>query len=340
MGGGLIVLDKQKKFSFCVLTYNQQESIIETLESIKYQIMRFGKDLLFNLYIIDDASTDFTGVYIQEWLSANGRIFKKVDVQTNEINFGTVYSYNCLMDKVNNEMFKVIAGDDLIGPYNIFDKISDKKDKLYTFPYLKLQNGDITYSKRYLYDYFYKKKKYEKYRNCNWMRVGNFIHTPSTFYMKSLYLESNSKKFNSQFILFEDDPTFYSFFKNNVDVIVDFGLIPVVLYRYTTKSTSTVPNRVFLEDWSKLQSIYINDTKGFEKLYLKFRLWSYFNNRLLYFMLEGTLHLLRVLTVQFLDHKGFKNFENNIKKHIDDYEYYYRSILETNKHYRRNELCK
>lgn len=329
-------MSDRREFSFCVLTYNQQDTIIETLESIEYQITKYGEDGVFNLYITDDASKDATGERIHEWLQENRRLFEKVEVLTNTVNRGTVYNYNCLMRLVGGEPFKVIAGDDLIGPYNIFSRIGSEESVMYTFPYLRLENGRITYRKRYLYDYYFRLCKYKRSRNCRWMRLGDFIHTPSTFYMKSLYQKSNSTDFNKQFFLFEDDPTFYSFFKNSPEVSVSFGTVPLILYRYTQGSTSTVPNNAFLKDWKKLQELYIRDTTGVEKKYLQIRLWSYFHNRLIYQGMERLRQLWRIAAVEVADHKGFAEFEKRIQNSVDECSMYYADIQKISSKYRRH----
>lgn len=319
-------MKEKSEFSFCVLAYNQENTIVETLESIKYQIQHFGSGRDFNLYITDDASKDSTLEIVSLWLKVNNKLFKKIEIKSNENNVGTVCNYNYLMSKINTEEFKIIAGDDLIGPYNIFKFIGDDEDKIYTFPYVRLDNDNVDYRLRYLYDYYYKKIRYKRKFNCTWMRLGDFLHTPSTFYAKKMYTISKSKQFNAEFYLYEDDPTFYSFFLNN-EIKVNLGSLPLILYRYTAQSTSTVPNKVFLNDWKKLQKMYISDSKGIERFYLVIRNWSYFKCRILYKIIERVRQLYRIIYVEINDHSGFFTFKNQIECSKKEFADFYKKIL-------------
>ena len=64
-----------KEFTFGVFTYNQDQFIFENLESIKYQIEKYGEGTSFLLVMSDDCSQDNTVVYAKEWLKKN----KKMD---------------------------------------------------------------------------------------------------------------------------------------------------------------------------------------------------------------------------------------------------------------------
>ena len=52
--------------SIVVITYNLETTILETLESIKYQITKFGAHITFQLILADDASTDSTRAKIEK----------------------------------------------------------------------------------------------------------------------------------------------------------------------------------------------------------------------------------------------------------------------------------
>ena len=45
-------------FTFGLLLYNQEEFVIEALESIKYQIINYGNDINVSLIVNDDCSLD------------------------------------------------------------------------------------------------------------------------------------------------------------------------------------------------------------------------------------------------------------------------------------------
>ena len=107
---------KISKFTFAILAYNQANIIGETLESIKYQIEKYGDNRIFKIIVTDDFSKDNTLLTVRKWIEKNGGLFKEVKILTNQSNMGTVYNYNRIMENIDEESFKVIAGDDLIGP--------------------------------------------------------------------------------------------------------------------------------------------------------------------------------------------------------------------------------
>ncbi len=45
-------------FTFVVTCYNQAQVVLQALESVKYQIKKFGQGQAFQLIVTDDGSTD------------------------------------------------------------------------------------------------------------------------------------------------------------------------------------------------------------------------------------------------------------------------------------------
>ena len=325
---------KISKFTFAILAYNQANIIGETLESIKYQIEKYGDNRIFKIIVTDDFSKDNTLLTVRKWIEKNGGLFKEVKILTNQSNMGTVYNYNRIMENIDEESFKVIAGDDLIGPNNIFEVVENNTMTVDTYPFIRLEDGKITYRKDYLYDYYYKYKFYSPSKNLAWMKDGDFIHTPSTFYSKKLYSLSVAKKFNEKFFLFEDDPTFYSFFNYSPEVKVKFNEKPLILYRYTTASTSTVPNDRFLIDWKKLQEQYIKDTTGIRKIFYKLRVKTDFSKKIninKVYTKGKKVYRMLVISVFFRDEfrKFFKEYESNVK----EFEKFYGLIYDNNRNF-------
>ena len=109
-----------KQFIFGILTYNQENYVLETLESIKYQKIHYGSDVNVSLVITDDASKDGTVAVMKDWLEKNKTYFDKIDLIANEKNRGTVANFKTILSKVSDEHLKIIAGDDLIGHKNVF----------------------------------------------------------------------------------------------------------------------------------------------------------------------------------------------------------------------------
>ena len=220
-----------EKFAFGILTYNQEKYILETLESIKYQKIFYGKNWEVNLIITDDASKDATVEVIKEWIQKNEKYFSNIELIANEKNKGTVANYCTILEKVGNRKFKILAGDDLIGKNNLFKEYQDLTDKkLKTYFRIELCDGKIYYREKYLIDFYY--HKYHNWRpgyNLKYFRRGRYLHTPSTLYTTNLFEMADCKKNLRDFRIYEDEPTWYSMIRNVDDLEIDFVESGIVL---------------------------------------------------------------------------------------------------------------
>lgn len=96
------------KHSVIILTYNQENSVIKTLNSILNQNV-----LPFEIIIGDDASTDNTFNIIKEYQKKNPKIIKAF---SHSKNLGIFPNQNFLMEKVSGDIVSFIAGDDIFRP--------------------------------------------------------------------------------------------------------------------------------------------------------------------------------------------------------------------------------
>ena len=268
------------EFSFGVLTYNSQKFIIETLESIKYQVINFGKEYDCYLIISDDASSDSTIKLINFWLTQNRHFFTKVSLIINEKNKGTVKNYNQTFDAITTEHFHIIAGDDLFSNSNIFNYSLNLNhyDIITTFPINISKTGELYLARRGLERHLFRMrcKNYSKADLMKLQILGRFLHTPSTMYRKQLY-SKDIRAFVENFYLFEDDPRWYSFFK--ITNSIQFSTLPIVLYRDSENSVSHNPNKIMQTDFIKLTNYYIEKSEGFLlRLYLLSELNGIKNN--------------------------------------------------------------
>ena len=75
-------------FTFVVTCYQQEEFIAMSLESVKYQIQRYGQEQQFQLIVTDDGSKDSSREVIRQWLEQNKALFAQVDLLFNKENAG------------------------------------------------------------------------------------------------------------------------------------------------------------------------------------------------------------------------------------------------------------
>lgn len=319
-----------KKFIFGILTYNQEQYVLQTLESIKYQKKQYGADREVSLIITDDASKDRTVAVIREWCKKNREYFDKIELIANESNHGTVANFKTILSKVTDEDLKIIAGDDLLGHKNVFaeyDTLDDKKLK--TYVRIELCEGKINYREKFLIDFYYH-KKYGKGKNYHikTFRKGKYVHTPSTLYTKKLYENAKCEKNLEGYQLFEDDPMWYSMIKNEKDLEIDFVEQGMILYRVHDQSVSNAPNPIFAKDMKRLREQYLKDTKGLEKLYLMIRMktngWPLYLNPGLY--LDKFMNMKRERIVK--KDLGYQAFKEQIEQQIRDEQKFYDGIME------------
>lgn len=237
---------KPVNFTFGVMTFNQESTVLETLESIKYQVTHYGNGLNVSLYIIDDCSHDKTAGICSRWLLKNSILFHECELFVNDANKGTVANYIRLIELVCENSFKIIAGDDLICSYTdifkSYEDINDRTMKIGT-P-LFLQNGNIFFTEQRIIDiiYYAHKDKSKKY-NLNKIMRGGYFNTPACLLTKRLFKSSSAEELLSKFRLFEDDPTWFSIVKNVENIELHFVKDVFVVYRLSSSSVSHITDK-------------------------------------------------------------------------------------------------
>lgn len=317
------------KFTFGVLAYNQEKEVVQTLNSIKYQIINYGKKISCNLVITDDYSTDLTMDAIKTWINNNANYFKKIITRFNTDNKGTVDNYNFILGQICDEPFKIIAGDDLISQNNIFETFDYVGEHtLYNGFRMFFNENGVYIREQYLHLHFWMmKKKYSREKILRLFRMGHIISTPQTLYRKVLYTDSEAQKFNCRFRIFEDNPTWYSMIKNVKDIEVSFNIKPVTLYRISDKGIShgTKIKPVFKDELYKLYKTYIEDGNMLEKIYFKSAVSGL--PKLLNLSVYVTrLFYIRCAVFSVLHRSQFNEFKNAELKELEKQKRYYKAI--------------
>ena len=322
-----------RNYVFGILAYNQEQYIVETLESIKFQKIQYGADLEVSLIITDDASKDQTVAVANAWIAKNREYFSNVHVIANEKNQGIVPNFCKIVQMVDidKEYLKIIAGDDLIGYKNVFaeyDTLTDKKLK--TYFRVELCEGKISYREKYLIEFYYHMTHNTgRVYNLKYFKRGRYMHTPSTLYTKQLFVNANVEKNLEGYRLYEDDPMWYSMIKNEKDLEIEFVPQGMVLYRMHNQSVSNVPNPMFRKDQKRLREQYLAETKGFEKLYL----WIRMRSSKLPMYLNLSLYIDKLVNMKrkaaCKKDAGYQQFKANIDEQIIEEQKFYDSIMET-----------
>lgn len=320
------------KFTFGVLAYNQEKIICETLESIKYQIEKYGENYEVSIIITDDASHDNTVMMCQKWLDLNSNLFVNSELIANKNNQGTVTNYNAIMNKIQDEPFKIIAGDDVLSSANSMEFINNlHNDTIQSHIMFALVDDTIICTDDYIVKFY---RKMQKSHNIDLVlhdfRRGSYLNTPSTIYKKSQYVKGKCSEATRGYKYLEDEPTWYAMLKNIPNVSVNFDSTPIVLYRIHggSVSNSEKKNSPFDEELNHFRKYLVNDTKGIEKICLQYDylqwLPKYLRINKYFEYVKGVFYKIR-----YSQDQEYQNLKSYIHRLLKDEQNYYEYIKTT-----------
>lgn len=316
-----------ERFTFCVFAYNQEDIILETLESIRFQKEKYGAQIAVSLVVMDDCSKDRTVEVVQKWITQNRSWFERAEIIANDVNKGTVHNFCKFLRAADTEPFKELAGDDLISSENIFERYSDltpRKIKTYFKTYLC--DGKLSYLEKDMLNFYYNKLHCkDRAYNVKAFRKGCFFHSPSTLFTRELFASAGCEEALDGFFLFEDDPTWYSMLKNTEDLDVEFIEDIIVLYRIHSKSVSHTANTRFEAELQKLYQMYKSEASWDERLYFALRDMTWLPKLLrLHLYWDKIVFYKRKL--QFRNDPGYKRFKEKIEKRLAEEQVFYDTV--------------
>lgn len=228
---------KIEEFTFGVLSYNQEDLILDLLESIRYQIEKYGAGIRMHIVIADDCSKDNTVFIEKKWLEENAGLFDSIDIIVNEKNLGTVKNYHSMMTKIKTNYFKNIAGDDVFADKNLFEGLeSNGNDEIKAYMPVTLTDGKIELREDWFARQYRNLRKKRSHQHDRIQQAkGSYFHTPTTFFEKRLY-DNYYCDLGLGLKLFEDDELVYTMFKNDSKLKVNFIDDYKVLYRFHSMS--------------------------------------------------------------------------------------------------------
>ena len=318
--------DNQYSFTFVVLAYNHEDYIFEHLESIRFLISKYGANLYIQLIITDDCSVDLTTTKIDKWLLHNSNLFSKVTYLRNSKNQGTCKSLLNSLQKLETDICKITAGDDVYSYENIFENTREHHDcNIISGRTLYLHGTHIEQkwtSKLFeiATDHIYKDKplltRFSGY---------NYTNAPNLFYPLKLLKDLQITNFVANFKVIEDFPLQLASAKYYPEVQFQLKDKVYVYYRRTPGSTYLVKNADFISDLEQAYSyLYFESTSIIDKIILRNRMFflrtrSRYLKRLL--NLESYLFVLRAL-VRFMSIlHGMRGSNVDIIKHQLHFNY-------------------
>ena len=232
-------------FTFIVMCYQQADVVRLALESVKYQIQRYGQGRTFQLVAADDGSTDASREVIRSWAEENRDLFAKVDLLFRAENVGICRNYVDALRAVEGEQFVKVDGDDLLAPYNVFELTDLLSEYDMVYPaFLKfsgpgeLVRGYGVYLEVVLQEFIKGKTL------CRAVKLGCPV-AGTAIYRKSLLTEEGFD-FILQFRTVNDRARFQKLLTGSRDLKTRYVNRPVILYRVSPTSISNFnsPNRL------------------------------------------------------------------------------------------------
>lgn len=197
-------MEKNKLISVVVVTYNFEEVVLETLESIKNQTYR---DI--ELVITDDNSKDKTIEICKKWCEDNKERFNNIVILESDINRGPTANYNRGLRATKGEWIKYISDDIMAETFieNSLKKIKENPEIEILFSISQVFSGN--WKDKKMEGFFPNEKSLKNYllsssEQLKLMHKDCYVSAPTNFIKKSLLEEMGYC--NEEYKFFEDYP--------------------------------------------------------------------------------------------------------------------------------------
>lgn len=241
-----------KLVSVIVVTYNSSATVIEALDSICNQTYR-----RVELIVTDDCSNDDTLIVIERWLDTHKNRFESARLLRSNENTGVTKNCNRGINNSNGEYIQVLAGDDLLLPNAIEEKVAfaEQNAKKWFITKIDVFGQDETRRQNTLlyyencYDIVSKgyKEQVEK------VLYYNFIPAPAgSFYDRRLLQES--KGYDERYPMMEDYPFLFHYLMAGNDII----MLDKVLIKYRMEDHS-LTSSICSPLWKDSRNFFFNE---------------------------------------------------------------------------------
>lgn len=250
--------------SFVVIAFQQEKYIVNTLNSIKYQIEKYNSSNRIELIIADDSSSDKTFEKITLWCSQNKSCFENIEIISNKKNLGVAKNLASIIPKINGDYVKLLGGDDLLPFNNIFTFFKELQDYdiVAGIPLYFWENGfekkTIDYARDNIaLEIAYKRKKFSKRieQRC-------FLNAPSLYLRTKTIKQKEVIEYLATYELMDDYPIWIKAAELNKSIQYKFINAVSILYRRTSNSINVKRNNIYLGDRLKMEYYLFKSTKN------------------------------------------------------------------------------
>lgn len=256
--------------SVCVITFNSENTILETLDSIKAQ--SYGSKNI-ELIIADDCSTDNTKLIVEQWIALNQHIFNKIEFIPHKKNKGVSHNINTAWKSATSSWIKTIAGDDILS-INCIDSnikfIESNESVRILFSYMRTfyeENGHLHYDRTLPEKENLPFFKLNSKLQFQFLLINSFNIAPSSFIHRKVLQDVLFA--DERFSLIEDLPLWLKITQHGYTLHINPEV--TVYYRISnslSNSVSRFTNIPFTQEIINVHKILIKPyIKGFSYIY-------------------------------------------------------------------------
>ena len=223
--------------TFIVVSYNQEMFILEALESIKYQVQKYGRHgNKYQIIITDDYSQDQTYLIESAWLKENAVLFEDAVLMPSDRNRGITQNYARSFEYIKGSYVLSVGGDDLAADADIAS-IPHNKD-IYIGSFFQFSDAGFVMdqkckSMQYL---FWGESEYGIQKASKYLYP---FYAQTWLVSSRLFKDRNVKKAMKGYKFLDDKPR-WRYWLMECSPSMGFYLVPFILYR---KSALSVTNR-------------------------------------------------------------------------------------------------
>lgn len=242
--------------SICILSFNSESTILQTLQSIKDQTYPLHK---IEIILSDDCSVDKSLEIFSNWRKKNIRYFKNIIINKNSINIGISSNFNKCIELSSSDWIKSIAADDLLLPNCIEDNVAFIKNN---------KSSKIVFSKMIHFDDanlqlkvtpdqyqrpFFNLTAEEQFK---YLSFSSFNIAPTAFFFKDFILNELGG-FNPEYRLIDDLPMWANI--TNQGFKLTFFNIETVKYRISDSISNPKKILLNINFHKQLNNVYIDE---------------------------------------------------------------------------------
>ena len=273
--------------SVCVITYNSEKTILQTLESIKNQTYKN-----IELIVSDDCSKDNTSKIVKEWLESNSNRFVNSKLLTAIQNNGIAANMNNSIINSTGEWIKVLAGDDLLKESCISEfvnyvtnnpNIEFVVSKIEVFSESETANIANAQAWYDYWNYLHHKSKRSKKR----ISLYTMIYPgPAWFFKRTLYDRIGG--LDLDYSMLDESPFTLKVIQNNVEI---YPLDKVLVkYRISDNSAARTNNSSIRKKFLEQEIKFFNE-KQLPYLRKKLMIFEIFDRKLWYYLLTKQMKI-------------------------------------------------